>query len=623
MNSNNLTLFSPKENTRNTLKAKKPDPADTWNLEDIYPSDDAWMKAKNKFHSEMDEIIGFKGKLAESADMLFECLELNSTFSKQMDQLYSYASMKFDQDTRQSKYLSFKEEIEHISTNYQSSASFIEPEILAIDEQKLYSFLQQDSRLHVYEFYLRDLLRLKKHTLSEKEERILAETGLLASGPYTIFSVFSNADLPYPKIKLSSGETVLLNPAGYSQYRAVANRNDRQRVFNSFFGKLSRFQNTFGTQLYANVKKDIFYSRARGYASSLERALAPKNIPIAVYNALIKNVHSHLPTFHRYLNLKKKMLQVETLHYYDIYAPVVKGLDLKYSIEEAKELVINALEPLGDKYVKIAKQGMADRWIDVYPTLGKRSGAYSNGSVYDVHPYILMNFTGLFEDVSTLAHELGHAMHSYFSNRTQPYPTASYAIFVAEVASTFNETLLIKKQLSLLEDDDARLSLLMNYLDRFKGTVFRQTQFAEYELQIHEIAESGQALTGDSLTKIYAELVKKYYGSDEGICKIDDRFTVEWAFIPHFYYNFYVYQYATSFAASTYLVEKLINGDKGLVSKYLQFLSSGGSDYPINLLKKIGVDMTTEEPFAKTMQVMEKTMDEIETLLEKREKAEG
>jgi len=618
MNTNNLVLFSPSGNIQKRSKDAKTDLANTWNLEDIYPSDDVWMKAKNELHSEMDDILKFKGKLAESAGMLFECLNLNSEFSKKIDRLYSYASMKFDQDTRQAKYLSFKEEMEHISTNYQSNASFIEPEILAIDEEKLHSFLKQNSRLKVYEFFLQDLLRLKKHTLSEKEEKIIAEVGLLATGPYTIFSVFSNADLPYPKIKLSSGETVLLNQAGYSQYRASADRNDRKRVFDSFFGKLSKFQKTFGTQLYANIKKDIFYSRSRGYKSSLERALDQNNIPSAVYHSLIKNVNSHLPTFYRYLNLKKRMLHVEKLHYYDIYAPVVKGLELKYSIEEAKKLVIDALAPLGEEYLKIAKQGMTSRWIDVYPTAGKRSGAYSNGSVYDVHPFILMNFNGLFEDVSTLAHELGHAMHSYFSNKMQPFPTASYAIFVAEVASTFNETLLIKKQLSLLEDDEARLSLLMNYLDRFKGTVFRQTQFAEYELQIHEIAERGEALTGDSLTEAYADLVKKYYGVDEGVCRINNRYTVEWAFVPHFYYNFYVYQYATSFAASTYLVEKLMSGEKGLVKKYLQFLSSGGSDYPINLLKNIGVDMTTEETFAKTMQVMERTMDEIENILSKK-----
>ncbi len=623
MNTDNLVLFSPSESIQKKSEEAKMALANTWNLKDIYPSDDAWMKAKDELRDKLDDILKYKGRLAESAAFLFECLNLNSEVSKKLNRLSSYASMKFDQDIGQAKYLSFKEAMEYISTNYQSSASFIEPELLTIDEEKLHSFLKQEPRLDVYEFFLRDLLRLKQHTLSEKGEKILAEAGFIASGPYTIFSVFSNADLPYPKIKLSNGESVFLNQAGYSQYRAVADRNDRKRVFDSFFGKLSKFQKTLGTQLYANTKKDIFYSRSRGYKSSLERALDQNNIPVAVYHSLIKNVNKHLSTFYRYLNLKKRMLHVDALQYYDIYAPVVKGLQLKYSIEEAKKLVIDALAPLGEEYLKIATQGMYGRWIDVYPTAGKRSGAYSNGSIYDVHPFILMNYNGLFEDVCTLAHELGHAMHSYFSNKTQPYPTASYAIFVAEVASTFNETLIIKKQLSLLEDDDARLSLLMNYLDRFKGTVFRQTQFAEYELKIHERAERGEALTGETLTRMYGELVKKYYGSDEDICKIDDRYTVEWAFVPHFYYNFYVYQYATSFAASTFLVEKLMNGEKEFIAKYLQFLSSGGSDYPINLLKNIGVDMTTEEPFAKTMQVMERIMGEIESILKKKAKNQG
>jgi len=616
VNTNNLVLFSPSGNIQKKSKEAKTDLANTWNLEDIYPSDNAWVKAKTEFNSKSHDILKFKDKLGQSAALLFECLDLNSEFSKQLDRLHSYASMKFDQDTGEAKYLSFSEEMEHLAIDYQASVSFIEPEILAIDEKTIFSFLQQDSRLKVYEFFLQDLLRKKKHTLSENEEKILAQAEMMATGPYTIFSVFSNAELPYPKLKLSSGETVLLNKSGYSQYRAVADRKDRKRVFDAFFGKLATFQSTFGTQLYANIKKDIFYYRSRGYKSSIERALFRNNIPKEVYYSLIDNVNSHLSTFHRYLNLKKRMLNVETLHYYDTYAPVVKGLDLNYSIEEAKELVIDSLAPLGKKYVKIARQGMYNRWIDVYPTTGKRSGAYSNGSVYDVHPFILMNFNGLFEDVSTLAHELGHAMHSYFSNKMQHYPTAGYAIFVAEVASTFNETLLINNQLSLLKDDETRLSLLMNYLDRFKGTVFRQTQFAEYELQIHNIAERGKALTGETLTKVYTDLVKKYYGSDEGVCSIDDRYTVEWAFVPHFYYNFYVYQYATSFAASTFLVEKLLRGEKQIIEQYLKFLSSGGSDYPINLLKNVGVDMTSEEPFATTIKVMERTMDEIERILE-------
>ncbi|MCJ7777320.1 MAG: oligoendopeptidase F family protein, partial [Sedimentisphaerales bacterium] len=314
------------------------------------------------------------------------------------------------------------------------------------------------------------------------------------------------------------------------------------------------------------------------------------------------------------------MLGVDTLKYSDVYAPVVKGVDLKYTFEEAKELILDAAKPLGEDYDRVVKEAFDNRWIDVYPTPGKRMGAYSNGSAYDVHPYILLNFNGQYDDVSTIAHELGHTMHSYYSNKNQPYPTADYSTFVAEVASTFNEALLIQKMLKEINDKDTRLSLLMNYLDGIKNTVFRQTQFAEFELRIHEKAERGEPLTGDILSQLYGDILKKYYGHDKGICHIDDLYTVEWAYVPHFYYNFYVYQYATSFTASTALSEKVLNKEQGAVEKYIKFLSAGGSDYPINILKEAGVDMTRPEPFQKTIAVMNRTMDEIETILEKGKK---
>jgi oligoendopeptidase F len=409
-----------------------------------------------------------------------------------------------------------------------------------------------------------------------------------------------------------------LTKAGYSRYRAVPNRSDREAVFNAFWGAFDKFKGTFGTDLYAEVKKDMFYARARNYESSLQSALDKNNIPTEVYRNLIENVTNNLDSFYRYLKLKKRMLGVETLEYSDIYAPVVKGIDLEYTYDEAKKLVIEALAPLGPDYCRVVADAFKERWIDVYPSPGKRSGAYSNGEAYDVHPYILLNYNGQYEDVSTLAHELGHTMQSYYSNKTQPYPTADYPIFVAEVASTFNETLLIDKMLEEIKDDDTRLSLLMNYLDGIKGTVFRQTQFAEFELRMHEMAERGEPLTGDVLTKLYGDILKKYYGNDKGICHIDDLYAVEWAYIPHFYYDFYVYQYATSFTASTALVENVLGKEKGAVKNYTDFLSAGGSEYPIELLKKAGVDMTTAEPFKKTMAAMNRTMDEIEAILTKK-----
>jgi len=612
-----LTLFALAQNQalaqtreRSTIQSKY-----RWKLEDIYPTDEAWRKAKEDLNAEFGKILSFQGKLGQSATQLLECLEFGAHISKELTRLYCYASMKSDLDTRVSKNLSLRQEIELLLTDYNSQAAFVEPEIKDIDEATINAFLEQEAGLKVFRMYLDNIQRTKAHRLGEKEEKIIAETSLLAGGASTIYSVFSNAELPYPTITLSDGTEATLNKSGYARHRASTNRADREAVFNAFWEAFKGFKQTFGTQLYAQVKKDMFFARVRKYESSLHSALDADNIPVQVYHTLIDNVHANLDTFHRYLKLKQRMLGVDQLRYSDLYAPVVKGVDLKYSYDEAVALVLDAVKPLGHDYVKVAQNGLEKRWIDVYPTPGKRSGAYSNGACYDVHPYILLNYNGQYDDVSTLAHELGHTMHSYSSNKNQPYPSADYSIFAAEVASTLNEALLIHKMLTEITDDERRLSLLMNHLDGIKGTVFRQTQFAEYELRIHELAEKGQPLTGDRLTELYGEIVRKYYGHDKGICHIEDLYTLEWAYIPHFYYNFYVYQYATSFTASIALSEAIIEGEPGAVEKALAFLAAGGSDYPINILKKAGVDMTTAAPFQKTMAAMNRIMDEIEVII--------
>ncbi|MFC1635427.1 oligoendopeptidase F [Planctomycetota bacterium] len=591
-----------------------------WKLEDLYPSDQAWNEAKQQLAAQFDEVTKYKGKLASSASELLACLEFDSRVSREFGRLFSYASMKSDEDTRDSNYLGMKQELQQLGTDYSSKASFIVPEIAEMDKVRIDSFIEQETGLKDFRMTLDNILRMKPHTLSDKEEKILAEAGLLADGASSVYTVFSNAELPYPEIKLSDGTMAKLTKAGYSRYRAVPNRDDREAVFQAFWGTFEKFKATFGTQLYAEVKKNMFYARTRGYESSLHSALDKNNIPTEVYLALIENVANNLDSFHRYLNLKKRMLGVETLKYSDIYAPVVKGIDLKYTYEEAKELVLDSIKPLGTDYHRVVEESFEKRWIDVYPSPGKRSGAYSNGSAYDVHPYILLNYNEQYEDVSTLTHELGHTMHSYYSNKNQPFPMADYSIFVAEVASTFNEALLIHKMLEEIKDDDVRLSLLMNYLDGIKGTVFRQTQFAEFEWRMHEKAERGEPLTGDALTKLYGDILNKYYGHEKGACHIDDLYAVEWAYIPHFYYNFYVYQYSTSFTASTALAEKVLSNEPGAVEKYISFISAGGSDYPIEVLKKAGVDMTGPEPFDKTMVAMNRTMDEIEAILARKGK---
>ena len=363
----------------------------------------------------------------------------------------------------------------------------------------------------------------------------------------------------------------------------------------------------------------IFYTNVRKYESTLERALDANNIPIDVYHSLIENVNKNLAYFHRYLDIKRRMMGLDTLYYYDLYAPAVKGVDTEYNYEEARELVLESLKPLGEDYVNVIKEGFENRWIDVYPTPGKRSGAYSSGSAYDVHPYILLNYNDMWNDVSTLAHEFGHTMQSYLSNKTQPFQTAMYPIFVAEVASTLNEILLFNNVYKNTTDDDTKLSLLMEYLDGIKGTLFRQTQFAEFELRMHEMAEKGEQITGDSMTELYREIVQAYYGHEKGVCIVPDYINVEWAYIPHFYYNYYVYQYSTSFTASTALAEGILNNEPGTLEKYITFLSAGGSKYPIELLKDAGVDMTGSEPFEKTMKMMTWAMDEIEAILAKKQ----
>jgi oligoendopeptidase F len=590
----------------------------TWNLADIYPSDEAWTQAKSRCTAELDKLTPFKGTLAQSSTRLLDCMNITYDIKKTLERLASYAQMKSHEDLRNATYLGMTQSMDQIGTDFVSKASFIEPEIIAMDPATIEQFFKQEPTLQVYTFYINDLLRVKKFKLSQKEEKIMAEASLMASAPGSIHQVFSDAELPYPEVKLSDGTTALINAAGYGRYRATPNRADREIVFKNFFETLSKFQNTFATQLSSLVNTHLFIKRTRGYDSCLDAALNADNIPTDVYRALVDNVNENLPTFHRYLALKKRMLGVDTLKYSDLYAPVVKGVNLTYNVDQARAMIQEALQPLGADYVATVTTAMEDRWIDFYPTTGKRSGAYSNGSLYDVHPYMLLNYNGLYTDVSTMAHELGHSMQSYLSNKTQPYPTANYPIFVAEVASTLNEILLINNMLDKIKDDDIKLSLLMNHLDGIKGTVFRQTQFAEFELRMHEKAEQGEPLTGQALSALYGDILKKYYGHAQNICRTDDLFNIEWAYIPHFYYNFYVYQYSTSYTASVALAEKIMQKEKGAAEKYLAFLSSGGSDYPINLLKTAGVDMRTKEPFDKTMMAMNRIMDEIEKILAKK-----
>jgi oligoendopeptidase F len=583
-----------------------------WDLRDIYPDDNAWKEAKHKLVSDMPRIPDFKGKLSESPELLFECLEFLNLLSKEYTRLACYASMKSDMDTRDTACLAMDQEMSQIGADFSSLGSFIEPEILRLGQEAIDDFIKRDSRLAIYRHVFNDILRKKAHTKTEGEEKIIAEASLIADSPVSINNVFSNADFPFPEITLTDGKSVRLDPAAFSLHRRSAIRENRKRVFASYLGKLNEFRRTFGAQIAAEVRKNMFFARARDYKSCLERALDAHNIPVEVYKNLIEGVRANLETLHRYLRLRKRLLGLEELHYYDLYAPIVKDLDLNFAYDEAVELVLASLTPLGQSYLDVARRALGDRWIDVYHNDGKRSGAYSNGAVYDVHPYMLLNYNGKYDDVSTLTHELGHTMHSHLTNKTQPYALSHYSIFVAEVASTFNEALLLNHMLTIENQDEVRLSLLCNFLDNARATVFRQVQFAEFELKIHETAEEGTALTGDLLNSIYEKMVREYYGHDKGFCIVDEEIQCEWAYIPHFFYNFYVYQYATSFAASAALSEKVLA--KGDAGEYLNLLSAGNSDYPIELLKKVGVNMTTPQPLQATMARMNHVMDKIEQI---------
>jgi oligoendopeptidase F len=433
-----------------------------------------------------------------------------------------------------------------------------------------------------------------------------------------VFGILSNADFPYPTVTLSDGKQVTLNQANFSAYRGVPNRKDRETVMSAFFTSLGKFSNTYGTTIDGEVQKVAFYAKARKYDSAVAFSLDSANIPVSVYTRLVDGVNKNLATFHRYLNLRKKMMGLPDLHYYDLYAPLVGSVNLSYTPEQAQEHVLAAVAPLGPEYQATIKRAFNERWIDLFPTPGKRSGAYSNGGAYDIHPYMLINYNGKYEDVSTLAHELGHTMQSYFSNKTQPYPTADYPIFVAEVASTFNESLLNDHLLKSITDDDTKLAVLGSYLENAKGTVFRQAQFAEFELRMHEMAAKGQPITGEAMAKLYLDITRKYYGHDQNVCIVDDYIAHEWSYVPHFYRDFYVFQYATSFTASEALAQKVKSGDQQAVKKYLTFLSSGGSKYAIDLLKDAGVDMTTDEPLQLTLKQMNLVMDQMESILAKK-----
>jgi oligoendopeptidase F len=587
-----------------------------WSVAEVYPSDAAWRAAKDAVARALPALRNYQGTLGSSAQALADALEAMSRLEKELARLSVYAGLVADQDTREAVPQGMQQEMQQLMADFKAQTAYVEPELLRVGGAVLDRFLASEPRLKMYAFHLHDIARRAPHTLSDAEEKILADAMPVAASGQNIYNILANADFPYPTVTLTDGRTVKVDPAGYAELRAVPDREDRKRAMSAFLTTLGTFNRTFGILMNANVQKVAFYARTRKYASHLEAALDESNIPLSVYTRLIDGINRAMPSFHRYLKLRKRMMGLaDDLRHYDLYAPLVASVRLKFTPEEAQEEILNALGPLGTEYTKVVRRSFNERWIDLFPSTGKRSGAYSEGGAYDVHPYMLLNYLGQYNDVSTLAHELGHTMHSYCSNTSQPFALANYPTFVAEVASTFNEALLIDRLLQETTDVATRLSLLGSALENIKATVFRQTQFAEFELRMHQTAERGEPITGETLNRLHLEIARKYYGHAEGICVVDDEVGNEWSYIPHFYLGFYVFQYATSFTAAEALSVKVLAGDEDARKRYLTFLGSGTSKYPIELLKDAGVDMTTDEPLDLTIRKMNRVMDEIEGLL--------
>lgn len=580
----------------------------TWTLEDLFASQAAWDKEYAQAKEGIKKVAVFQGKLADP-EQLKACFELEDDLSLHVERLYVYANMKHHEDTAEPTYQALSDKSKKLSVETSEALSFITPEVLSLTDKEL-DALVSNPALAKYRHTLEEMRRQKAHILSKGEEALLAQVGNVSQAPGTIFSMLNNADLKFPKVKNEDGEEVELTHGRYIQFLESKNRDVRSAGFKAMYETYGKLKNTLASTLNANITKNIFYSRARKYPSTLEMSLYGDNIPKEVYTNLIDTIHKHLPLMHRYMELRKKLLKVDELHMYDLFAPLVDEFKMDISFEQAKATVKESLKPLGEDYLKVLQDGFDNGWIDTYENEGKRSGAYSWGA-YGTHPYVLLNHKDNLNSMFTLTHEMGHALHSYYSDGNQDYRDAQYTIFLAEVASTLNEALLMDYMLNKSTNPKEKMYLLTYYADQFRTTVFRQTMFAEFEKITHERTEAGDSLTPQELSQIYYDLNVKYYGPG---MVIDKDIEMEWARIPHFYTSFYVYKYATGFSAATSFSKQILEEGAPAVERYLGFLKSGGSDYSINILKKAGVDMSTPEPIEQAMSVFEELIEQMEQL---------
>ena len=584
-----------------------------WKLIDIYSSDVEWEKDFKFVEQSIIGYVKFEGRITDSSETLLACLKFDEEIGIKLERLYLYSMLSKDSDMRDPKYQGMDDRIKSVYSKVLTASSFIKPELLKTDETKLQGLINSHQDLKIYQQSFDDLLRFRKHTLEREQEELLAMASEVTQVPYNTYSLFTNADLKFLKVSDEHGNEMEMSHSRFYAALYSKDRDYRSRAFKAYLKPYMENVNSFSSLFNGNLKSNIFYAKARKYNSAREAALFKNNIPISVYDNLVEAVNKNIAPMYRWAALKKKLLKIGELHPYDVYVTLFdQKLERKYSYEESVQLVNDSLKIMGEDYLTSLSKAFDNRWIDVYETKAKKSGAYSSGTTFGVHPYVLLNWTNLLNDVFTLAHEMGHNMHSYYTGLNQPYTYANYSIFLAEVASTFNENLLLDHLIKISESKEEKLFLLEKYLNNITTTVYRQVMFAEFESLTHSKAENGEALTPDVLCKLYKDVYQKYWGPE---MKIDEEESYTWARVPHFYYNFYVYQYATGFAASEALALKVKSDGEPAVQKYLDFLKAGSSDYPINILDKAGVNMNSQEPILAVTKKMNQIIDEIENLI--------
>ena len=602
---------------KDKLPVREEVPAElTWRLEDIYPNEDLWEEELQEAGKIAAKLKEYEGRLSESAQSFYNALKLYDDCALKLDRVGGYSFMRHDQDAGNSHYQELELKAQSASVRISEELAFMEPEILEIPDDVLARFYEEEPGIRDYDVTIREIRRLKEHTLSKEMEQLLASAGEMAQTASNGFGMLSNADLKFPSVTDSEGKEIQLSNGRFVPLQMSADRELRKNVFEKYYTRYSEFANTWAALYDGQVKQQIFYARARKYPSTFVAAVNGNNVDPAVCDRLIDSIHGKISYMHRYVSLRRKMLGVDELHMYDVYMPMVRDYDRKFTYEEAKELSLKALAPLGEEYLSVVRKAYEERWIDVYENEGKRSGAYSSG-VYGVHPYMLLNYTDTLDDVFTLVHEMGHSMHTWYSEHAQSHLDSRYKIFVAEVASTTNEILLLEYMLSKAEDPREKAYLINHYLESFKGTVYRQTMFEEFERRTNAMAESGVPLTASALCELYLELNKQYFGPD---MVSDPLIAYEWCRIPHFYYNFYVYQYATSFSAAVAIAHRILEQGEAAVKPYLEFLKSGCTQDPVSLLKIAGVDLSTSAPVDEALEVFAdavRQMEELQTELSK------